>query len=102
GFLLKEYRKALKDRLSPPCGKPFRAIVHHTNLKDALADHKRLICYDCGVACDMTAMREERIAFLTTLGAHEPRVAKEPSAPVRSPGRTPRPAPRPGFDAVER
>jgi hypothetical protein len=38
GFLLREYRKALKNRLSPPCGKVAGAFVHHTNLKDAHAD----------------------------------------------------------------
>ncbi|TVR04044.1 MAG: TIGR03960 family B12-binding radical SAM protein [Deltaproteobacteria bacterium] len=69
GFLLKEYRKAVAGRLSPPCGKPFRAKVHHTNLEDALAEKKRLICYDCGVACDLSQMKEERIDFLTRLGA---------------------------------
>jgi LmbE family N-acetylglucosaminyl deacetylase len=35
GFLLREYRKALKSRLSPPCGKVAGAFVHHTNLLDA-------------------------------------------------------------------
>lgn len=69
GFLLKEYKKALKNRLSPPCGKPYQAKVHHTNLEDALADKRKLICYSCGVACDMTRMREERIEFLDKLGA---------------------------------
>ena len=69
GFLAKEYRKALQDRLSPPCGKAAGMFVHHTNQKDAEADTRRLVCYDCGVACDMTQMREERIEFLGRLGA---------------------------------
>lgn len=77
GFLIKEYRKALNNRLSPPCGKPFRAKVHHTNLKEALAEEKRLVCYDCGIACDMTMMREERIDFLQRLGAEAPRERNE-------------------------
>src|SRR5215470_4827990 len=38
GFLLAEYRRALKDRLSPPCSKPVGALVHHTNLDEARAD----------------------------------------------------------------
>ncbi len=45
-------------------------FVHHTNLEDAEADTRRLVCYDCGVACDMTQMREERLTFLDRLGAH--------------------------------
>jgi radical SAM-linked protein len=69
GFLAKEYRKALQDRLSPPCGKAAGMFVHHTNQKDAAADTRRLVCYDCGVACDMTQMREERIQFLERMGA---------------------------------
>lgn len=71
GFLAKEYRKALQNRLSPPCGKAAGMFVHHTNTKDAQADTKKLVCYDCGVACDMTQMREERIVFLDKLGAFE-------------------------------
>jgi radical SAM family uncharacterized protein/radical SAM-linked protein len=69
GFLADEYRKALQNRLSPPCGKVAGAFVHHTNLEDANADKRRLVCYDCGVACDMGQMRDERITFLTNLGA---------------------------------
>ena len=33
-FLVKEYRKALKDRLSPPCGKPFKQLLHPSNVAD--------------------------------------------------------------------
>lgn len=72
GFLLDEYRKALKDRLSPPCGKPFGSLLHHNNVEEALAEKRRLVCYDCGVACDMTQMREERLVYLRTLGAEKP------------------------------
>jgi radical SAM family uncharacterized protein/radical SAM-linked protein len=72
GFLAKEYKKAVAGRLSPPCGKPAGAKVHHTNLADAEADERRLVCYHCGIACDMTHMREERRTFLVELGALEP------------------------------
>jgi radical SAM family uncharacterized protein/radical SAM-linked protein len=72
GFLLREYRKALQNRLSPPCGKVAGMFVQHTNLMDATADERRLVCYDCGVACDMTAMREERLVFLRKLHAEAP------------------------------
>lgn len=77
GFLLSEYKKALKDRLSPPCGKPFGSLLHHTNLDDAEADARKLVCYDCGVACDLTGMREERLVYLRTLGART-----RPEAPM--------------------
>jgi radical SAM family uncharacterized protein/radical SAM-linked protein len=77
GFLAREWRRAMRDKLSPPCGKPLHAQVHHTNLRDALADERKLICYHCGVACDMTAMRQERVEFLQILGAKEPPLRRE-------------------------
>jgi radical SAM family uncharacterized protein/radical SAM-linked protein len=84
GFLLTEYRKALKDRLSPPCGKVAGQLVHHSNLAEAEADRSKLVCYDCGVACDLTAMRGERLTFLRQLGADAPR---EPGEMVKRQGR---------------
>jgi radical SAM family uncharacterized protein/radical SAM-linked protein len=72
GFLAKEYRKALKDQLSPPCGKAAGMFVHHTNLEQATSDKRKLVCYDCGVACDLSAMRGERLVYLKKLGADGP------------------------------
>jgi radical SAM family uncharacterized protein/radical SAM-linked protein len=73
GFLLQEYRRALKGRASPPCGKVAGKLLHATNVEDAEAERKRLVCYDCGVACDLTKMREDRIVALRSLGAlHRP------------------------------
>jgi radical SAM family uncharacterized protein len=75
GFLLAEYRKALKGRASPPCGKVAGMLIHHTNLEDAEPDRRRLVCYDCGVACDLAKMREDRLVALRALGA-----ARRPAA----------------------
>jgi len=69
GFLLGEYRKALKGRASPPCGKVAGMLIHHTNLAEAEPDRRKLVCYDCGVACDLTKMRDDRLIALRTLGA---------------------------------
>jgi radical SAM family uncharacterized protein/radical SAM-linked protein len=79
-FLEKEYRKALKNRLSPPCGKAVGMFVHHTNLEEHEDDKRKLVCYHCGVACDMQQMRTERGDFLIKLGALKPKlkVAPEP------------------------
>ncbi len=74
GFLVAEYRKALKSRLSLPCGKAAGMFVHHTNAEDARKDDRKLVCYDCGIACDLSAMREERDRFLVQLRAEKPRV----------------------------
>lgn len=73
GFLLREYRRSLRGRASPPCGKPVSMQVHHTNAAAARADERRLVCYHCGVACDLEGMRSERIGFLESLGAETPR-----------------------------
>jgi len=69
GFLQREWKRALAGKLSPPCGKPNGAVIHHTNAGDAEADTRKLVCYNCGLACDLTQMRDERIAFLKDLGA---------------------------------
>jgi radical SAM family uncharacterized protein/radical SAM-linked protein len=76
GFLLGEYRKAVKHRASPPCGKVAGMLIHHTNLADAQPDQRKLVCYDCGVACDLSKMREDRLVALRVLGASE-RPARE-------------------------
>jgi radical SAM family uncharacterized protein/radical SAM-linked protein len=82
GFLAREYRKAVASRLSPPCGKASGAFVHHTNLDDAENDSRKLVCYDCGVACDLSAMKRERLVQLTKLGARSKRVVDPAEAPA--------------------
>jgi radical SAM-linked protein len=76
----------LKSRLSPPCGKTIGSFVHYTNVESAEADKRPLVCYDCGVACDLSQMRTERIDFLSKMGAHHrlPVIPREPRAPARS------------------
>ena len=95
GFLASEYRKAVKSRLSPPCGKAAGAFIHHTNIEDAKADTRKLVCYDCGIGCDLSAMKKERLVFLRRLGADTKRVrSEEELAAVRAKvpkGRTPPP-----------
>jgi radical SAM-linked protein len=80
GFLLGEYKKALKGRASPPCGKVAGMLIHHTNLADAEPDRRKLVCYDCGVACDLSKMREDRLVALRVLGAGERPAARTVSA----------------------
>jgi radical SAM family uncharacterized protein/radical SAM-linked protein len=78
-FLVKEYRKALKDRLSPPCGKPFKQLLHPNNVQTAESERgRKLVCYDCGVACDLQAMKEERLYFLRRMNAWMPPPAPPP------------------------
>jgi radical SAM-linked protein len=82
-FLDLEWKKATKNRLSPPCGKVNGMIVHHSNLetleKTFDIDKKKLVCYHCGVACDLKGMVEERRDFLAEMNAvkDEPYVQPE-------------------------
>jgi len=71
-FLLRDYRMSMVDRLAPPCGKPAGAQVHHSNLLEHESDARKLVCYHCGVACDLHRMRRERGEFLRALGAFQP------------------------------
>ncbi len=89
GFLLREYRKAHKNRLSVPCGKVAGAFVHATNLRDAASEDRKLVCYDCGIACDLSAMKDQRLVYLRKLGSEEPRSAAAPREvrPKRTPVR---------------
>jgi radical SAM family uncharacterized protein/radical SAM-linked protein len=82
GFLLSEYRKALKGRASPPCGKVAGTLIHHTNLADAEPDRRKLVCYDCGVACDLSKMRDDRLVALRVLGATERPAARTTHAVI--------------------
>jgi radical SAM family uncharacterized protein/radical SAM-linked protein len=93
GFLAREYRKALAGRSSPPCGKVAGAFVHPTNAADAESEKRRLVCYDCGIACDLGKMRSERLVHLRKLGAHERPLPL--AAPAGESDGTPVPAPAP-------
>jgi radical SAM-linked protein len=66
--------------LSAPCGKPNKTLLHHTNIEDAQADQRKLVCYDCGIACDLGEMREERIVYLKVLDARKDKPNLTPSA----------------------
>ena len=66
-FMQTDYKRSMKHKLSPPCGKPKGAQVFHSNVEDHDADRRRLVCYHCGVACDLDGMRDERREYLTKL-----------------------------------
>lgn len=81
-FLKREWIKATKDRVSPPCGKVAGMIVHHTNLealeKTFDIDKKKLVCYSCGVACDLSGMIAERKDYLQRVDALEDKPYERP------------------------
>ncbi len=81
-FLRQEWIKATKNRVSPPCGKVAGMIVHHSNLsaleKTFDIDKKRLVCYSCGVECDLQGMVDERKDFLQRVDAIEDKPYERP------------------------
>ncbi|MBT4790868.1 MAG: TIGR03960 family B12-binding radical SAM protein [Halobacteriovoraceae bacterium] len=81
-FLRNEWVKATKNRVSPPCGKVAGMIVHHTNLtaleKTFDIDKKRLVCYSCGVECDLKGMVDERKDYLKRVDAIEDKPYERP------------------------
>jgi radical SAM family uncharacterized protein/radical SAM-linked protein len=101
-FLASEYRKALKDRLSPPCGKIYKRLLHPNNVADAEAlAAKKLVCYDCGVACDLEGMKAERLYYLRRMNAwtppvptNAPRAVSEEAPANPKPGARPQPTTR--------
>jgi radical SAM-linked protein len=98
GFLAREYRKSLASRLSPPCGKPAGTFLHPTNVHDAEGETRKLVCYDCGVACDLSQMREQRIGFLRQMGSFVPAHELSQPRPIPDPGPYPAPHPSPDPD----
>jgi radical SAM-linked protein len=88
--LAREHEKALAGRPAPPCGKAVGSAAHHANAQDAIEDRRPLVCYDCGVGCDLQAMRQERIDVLLKMGAERPfPAAPAQAAPRSAPRRTP-------------
>src|SRR4029077_18943155 len=61
----------------PPCGKPFKKLLPPSTVADAeAAAAAKLICYDCGVACDLGAMKQERLFYLRRMNAWLPSETK--------------------------
>lgn len=81
-FLEIEWKKATHSRLSPPCGKVMGAMVHEPNIERLSKmfdiDQKKLVCYHCGIACDLKNMVEERREFLTSMKAFKDEPYVEP------------------------
>lgn len=71
GFFEREYKRAEKALSSHPCGKSAHSIIHPESLekhkKIFSQEGKKLVCYSCGVACDLNGMIKERGEFLETI-----------------------------------
>ncbi|RMD92236.1 MAG: DUF2344 domain-containing protein, partial [Calditrichaeota bacterium] len=61
-FLIRELKRALRGKFTPACEKPYKKKeeIHRTDL--GRPDEKApMVCYHCGLECDLEAIRQERI-----------------------------------------
>ncbi len=67
-WLIQEFKRALKGRFSPACEKPFKkkSDLDRTDLGKP-SESDKLVCYHCGLECDLDAVRNERIESWNTL-----------------------------------
>jgi len=84
-FLEREFRRALQARTSPPCGKAAGQPVHPASVAEAEAETRHLVCYECGVACDLPALRRVRLDSLRRLEALAPPGRLDPGPPAPAP-----------------
>ncbi|MFQ5750811.1 MAG: TIGR03936 family radical SAM-associated protein, partial [bacterium] len=72
-FLVRELKRALKGRFSPACEKPYKKR-NDTNRTDLgrPEENDKLVCYHCGLNCDLEAIRKERIDSWQSLGNEIP------------------------------
>ena len=99
-FLRKELRKAMQHQASPPCGKPVGQPLHPASVADAeAAATRRLVCYDCGIACDLDGMKAERLFFLRRMNAWTARMPLPRRRNGDGHGRGRAASPRPATDS---
>ena len=77
-WLIRELKRAMKGRFSPACEKPYKkkSELNRTDLGKPEEDDK-LVCYHCGLECDLDAIRKERIDSWMTLEKGIPIQIKE-------------------------
>ncbi|MCH8021479.1 TIGR03960 family B12-binding radical SAM protein [candidate division KSB1 bacterium] len=77
-WLIRELKRAMKGQFSPACEKPYKkkSELNRTDLGKPEEDDK-LVCYHCGLECDLDAIRKERIDSWMTLEKGIPIQIKE-------------------------
>ncbi|UCE01420.1 MAG: TIGR03960 family B12-binding radical SAM protein [Candidatus Latescibacterota bacterium] len=58
-FLIRDLHAGMQGRFLPACEKPF--IPRDPNKAVKPLEHANLVCYDCGLDCDLEAIKQERI-----------------------------------------
>ncbi|MFH0900105.1 MAG: TIGR03960 family B12-binding radical SAM protein [Pseudomonadota bacterium] len=61
-FLANEYHRALAAKTSPPCGKPYHDVAAPgVSLATSRAEQQKLVCYRCGLDCDLEKLQSGRV-----------------------------------------
>jgi radical SAM family uncharacterized protein/radical SAM-linked protein len=101
-FLRKEMRKALRSQASTPCGKPAHELLHPPSVAHAdEAAKRKLVCYDCGVNCDLDGMTQERLFFLRRMNAWQKRTPLPGRKRASKEDGAARTAPRPRTESLQ-
>ncbi len=82
-WLVREMKRAMKGRFSPACEKPYKkkSEQNRTDLGRP-EESDKLVCYHCGLECDLDAIRQERIASWNSLEKGLALEARDLPAPV--------------------
>lgn len=64
-FLLKEYNKSLKAQITPACEQPL--LESADQRVEKVMDGSKYVCYNCGVNCDLPAIKKRQVANLKYL-----------------------------------
>jgi radical SAM-linked protein len=72
-FIIRDLHAGMKERFLPACEKPF--IPRDPNKPVKPLENAHLVCYDCGLDCDLEAIKRERIANRDSLSRSRPEIA---------------------------
>ena len=71
-FLLKDYRKAFGERFAPACMRPVKAE------DGSLPRPETIVCYNCGVACDLDKIKEDKKIIYEEVFSAPPDLVAQP------------------------
>jgi len=71
-FIIEDLHRGMKGKFSPACEKPF--IPRDPSKPVKPLESAKLVCYDCGLECDLEAIKQERIAQRDSLAGPGPEI----------------------------
>jgi radical SAM-linked protein len=75
-YLLKDYRKATGERFAPACMRPVKLE------DDGVPKPETIVCYNCGVACDLDKIKQDKKAVHEGVLSTPPELVLEPAPPA--------------------